>query len=265
MKTLEIINLHVNVEGKEILKGINLKVKKGEIHAIMGPNGSGKSTLASVLMGHPKYVVTKGKILVDGQDINSLSPDKRARLGLFLAFQYPQEVEGLNLSNFLFTVLKSKSEEKKMFQFTQQFKKLMDENLSLLELDKSFTERSLNYGFSGGEKKRAEIFQLLMLKPDIAILDETDSGLDIDSLKVVSKGINSLRGEDFGALVITHYQRILNYLEPDFVHVMINGRIAKSGGHDLAHELEKKGYNWLIEKSNGNNFDQTFSKSLGGD
>jgi len=253
MKTLEIINLHVNVEGKEILKGINLKVKKGEIHAIMGPNGSGKSTLASVLMGHPKYVVTKGKILVDGQDINSLSPDKRARLGLFLAFQYPQEVEGLNLSNFLFTVLKSKSEEKKMFQFTQQFKKLMDENLSLLELDKSFTERSLNYGFSGGEKKRAEIFQLLMLKPDIAILDETDSGLDIDSLKVVSKGINSLRGEDFGALVITHYQRILSYLEPDFVHVMINGKIAKSGSHDLANELEKKGYNWLSEKSNGGN------------
>src|SRR3989344_114221 len=228
MKTLEIINLHVNVEGKEILKGINLKVKKGEIHAIMGPNGSGKSTLASVLMGHPKYKVTKGKILVDGQDINSLSPDKRASLGLFLAFQYPQEVEGLNLSNFLFTVLRSRNpEEKKMFQFTQQFNKTLQENLGLLEVDKSFSERALNYGFSGGEKKRAEILQLLMLRPDIAILDETDSGLDIDSLKIVSKGINSLRGEDFGALVITHYQRILNYLEPDFVRVMINGKIAK--------------------------------------
>ena len=251
MKILEIINLHVNVEGKEILKGINLKVKKGEIHAIMGPNGSGKSTLANVLMGHPKYEITKGEIRVDGQDIMKLSPDKRARLGLFLAFQYPQEIEGFNLSNFLFTVLKSKSEEKKMFQFTQQFKKSLDNNLALLELDKSFTERALNYGFSGGEKKRAEILQLLMLKPDMAILDETDSGLDIDSLKVVSKGINSLRGNDFGALVITHYQRILNYLEPDFVHVMINGKIAKSGGHDLASELEKKGYNWLIEKSNG--------------
>ncbi|MBI2971741.1 MAG: Fe-S cluster assembly ATPase SufC [Candidatus Aenigmarchaeota archaeon] len=249
---LEIKNLHVSIDTKEIVKGLDLTVRKGEIHAIMGPNGSGKSTLAHVLMGHPRYTVTGGELRFNGQDMLPLTPDKRARLGMFLAFQYPQEIEGLNLSQFLFTVVRSKNpEEKRAFKAMQSFREELDKNLSFLGLEKAFAERSLNYGFSGGEKKRAEILQLLMLKPEIAVLDETDSGLDIDSLQLVAKALNSLRGNGFGSLVITHYQRILAYLRPDFVHVMISGKIVKSGGHELAHELEKKGYNWLMEKGDG--------------
>jgi len=244
---LEIRNLHVSVEGKEILKGLDLVVNKGEVHAIMGPNGSGKSTLALTLMGHPKYEVTEGEVLFKGENILELEPDERARLGLFLAFQYPYEISGVPLSRFLLQAIKARRANGEKLPFGQ-FRKRLLENLKKLKLDESFATRYLNEGFSGGEKKRAEILQMLMLRPEIAILDETDSGLDIDSVKVVAEAVNALRGPDFGCLAITHYQRILNFLKPDYVHVMVDGRIVKSGGPELAHELEAQGYEPILKE-----------------
>lgn len=241
MSYLEVKDLHVSIDGKEILKGVNLKVKKGEVHALMGPNGSGKSTLSHVLLGHPRYRVEKGEIIFDGKNLLNMKPHERAQLGLFLAFQYPMEIQGVSFANFLFTAYRKYHAGAIA---PQEFKKMLEEKLNVLGLDKSFVDRYLNVGFSGGEKKRAEILQMLMFRPQIAVLDETDSGLDIDSLKAVANAIASVRKET-GALVITHYQRILNYLEPDFVHVLIDGKIAASGGAELAHELEKRGYGWL--------------------
>ena len=253
-QALEIRDLHVSVEGKEILKGITLTVKTGEVHSIMGPNGSGKSTLALALMGHPKYEVTRGEILFKGRNIVELEPDERARLGLFLAFQYPVEIAGVPLGRFLWAAKKARfletsdgqPDKKADAKALSQFRKELQEKMKLLKMDESFAQRYLNVGFSGGEKKRAEIVQMHILKPEIAILDETDSGLDIDSVKIVAEAVNQLRGPDFGALVITHYQRILNFLKPDFVHVMIDGRIVRSGDESLVHELEAKGYDWLV-------------------
>ncbi len=252
---LAIKNLHVQIEGKEIIRGLDLYVKQGEIHAIMGPNGSGKSTLALTLMGHPKYQVTQGTISYKGQDLLALSPDERARAGLFLAFQYPFEVSGVPLSRFLLQAVKARAPETKAQSNGRpvrrplgQFRKLLHEKMEILKVDKSFAGRYLNEGFSGGEKKRVEVLQMLVLQPEIAILDETDSGLDIDSVKIVAQGVNSLRGPEFGALVITHYQRILNYLKPDFVHVMVKGRLVKSGGSELAEELEERGYDWILQE-----------------
>lgn len=246
MPMLEIKDLHASIDGKQILRGVSLKVKKGEVHALMGPNGSGKSTLSNVLLAHPRYKVEKGEIIFDGRNMLELKPHERAQLGLFLAFQYPMEIQGVNLAHFLYTAYRK-------FQpqlAPAEFKKMLEEKLALLCLDKSFVDRQLNVGFSGGEKKRAEVLQMLMFRPKIAVLDETDSGLDIDSLKAVATAVNSMQGESFGALVITHYQRILEHLQPDFVHVLVKGKIAASGGPDLAHELEKKGYGWLQENGN---------------
>jgi Fe-S cluster assembly ATP-binding protein len=247
--TLEIRNLHVAVEGKPILKGVNLVVRKGEVHALMGPNGSGKSTLANALMGHPRYEVTEGDILFQGASILEMDPDERARKGLFLAFQYPTAIPGVSVANFLRTALtarrKEMGEEKPMPP--KEFRALVKEKMALLKMDESFAGRYLNDGFSGGEKKRAEILQLAVLRPEIAVLDETDSGLDIDALRIVSEGVNATVGPDLGVLLITHYQRLLNYIKPDFVHVLVDGRIVKSGGAELAHELEKLGYDWIRE------------------
>jgi len=251
--TLEIRGLHASVEGKEILKGIDLVVKQGETHALMGPNGSGKSTLANVLMGRPGYLVTAGEVLFKGQDILGLRPDQRAQRGLFLAMQYPVEVPGVSVVNFLRTAYKAvKGEEISALAF----RKHMKEKMNLLGVEEAMVNRYVNQGFSGGEKKKNEILQLAVLEPDIAVLDETDSGLDIDSLKAVATGVEELIGPDLGVLLITHYQRILNYVSPDFVHVMIGGRIVKSGGKELAHELEEKGYEGIrqelgIEQENG--------------
>lgn len=242
---LEIKDLHVSIEGKEILKGVDLAISKGEIHSLMGPNGSGKSTLALALMGHPKYQVTQGQIFFKGQNILELEPDERARLGLFLAFQYPLEIPGVSLSRFLWTTLNARQGAQTTAGGVIGFGKLLKEKLELLKMDQAFAGRYLNAGFSGGEKKRAEIMQMAILKPEIAILDEPDSGLDIDSVKIVAQAIEQMRGPDFGALVITHYQRILNYLRPDIVHVILDGRIVKTGGWELALELEAKGYDWL--------------------
>ena len=240
MTTLEIKNLHVSVDGIEILKGINLEVKSGEVNTIMGPNGSGKSTLAYVLMGHPKYKIEKGQILLDGEDITSLSPDKRAKKGLFLSFQYPQEVSGVTLANFLRTAVNSLREEKIS---VMDFKKLLDQKLSLLEMDQSFGKRYLNEGFSGGEKKKAEILQLAVLQPKIAILDETDSGTDVDALKIISNGINAVaKQQNMGILLITHYDRILQYIKTDKVHILVDGKIVKTGGPELATDIEEAGY-----------------------
>jgi len=236
---LIIEDLVVEVEGKEILKGVNLRVGKGEVHALMGPNGSGKSTLAHTLMGHPRYRVVRGRVLYKGEDILPLSPDERARRGIFLAFQYPLEIPGVRVRHFLRLALKAvKGREMPV----TQFRKLLQEKMELLEMDRSFADRYLNEGFSGGEKKRNEILQMALLEPEIAILDETDSGLDIDALKVVANGINRLIGPNLGILLITHYQRILNYVEPHFVHVLLDGRVVRSGGRELAQELEAKGY-----------------------
>ncbi len=247
--TLEIQNLHVSVEGKAILKGLTLKVNKGEIHALMGPNGSGKSTLANALMGNPKYEVTEGKILLNGKDLLEMAADERGRNGLFLAFQYPTAIPGVSVANFLRMALtarrKELGEEKPLPP--KEFRALMKEKMALLKMDDSFAGRYINDGFSGGEKKRAEILQMAVLKPEIAILDETDSGLDIDALRIVSEGVNALSGPDLGVLLITHYQRILNYIKPQFVHVLVDGRIVKSGGPELAHELEAQGYDWVRE------------------
>ena len=251
---LEIRNLHVSVEGREILKGLDLTVTQGEVHAIMGPNGSGKSTLAYTLTGHPKYVVTDGDVLLNGQSVLDMSPDERARAGLFLAFQYPVSVPGVSMANFLRLAYRSvkggtsapESRREEVLSIPK-FRKMMREKMAMLKVDESFATRYLNEGFSGGEKKRAEILQMAVLEPQIAILDETDSGLDIDALRVVSEGVNLLRGPHLGLLVITHYQRILNYIKPDFVHVLVDGRIVQSGGPELALELESKGYESLLK------------------
>lgn len=242
---LIIENLHVEVEGREVLKGVDLAVPKGEVHAIMGPNGSGKSTLANTLMGHPHYKVTAGRVLWKGQNILELSPDERARLGLFMAFQYPVAVPGVSVVNFLRMALKS-------LRGTDvpvvEFRKLLREKMQLLKVDDAFVNRYLNEGFSGGEKKRNEILQLAVLQPEFAILDETDSGLDIDAVRIVANAVNAMRGPNIGFLIITHYSRILNYIEPDVVHVLVDGRIVRSGGPELAHELEQRGYDWIVRE-----------------
>jgi len=245
--TLTIKDLHVEIDGKEILKGVNLEVKGGEIHAIMGPNGTGKSTLSSAIMGHPKYEVTKGSVTLDGEDVLEMEVDERAKAGLFLAMQYPSEISGVTNADFLRSAINSRREEGDEISLMKFIRK-MDEKMELLEMDPDMAQRYLNEGFSGGEKKRNEILQLMMLEPKIAILDEIDSGLDIDALKVVSKGINAMRGEDFGCLIITHYQRLLNYITPDYVHVMMQGRIVKSGGPELAQRLEAEGYDWIKQE-----------------
>ena len=244
---LTIKDLHVEIDGKEILKGVNLEVKGGEIRAIMGPNGTGKSTLSSAIMGHPKYEVTSGSITMDGEDVLEMEVDERAKAGLFLAMQYPSEISGVTNADFMRSAINSKREEGNEISL-MKFIKEMDKKMELLEMDPDMAQRYLNEGFSGGEKKRNEILQLMMLEPSIAILDEIDSGLDIDALKVVSKGINQMRGEDFGCLMITHYQRLLNYITPDYVHVMMQGKIVKSGGAELAQRLEAEGYEWIKEE-----------------
>lgn len=248
---LQIKNLHASVEDKEILKGINLHVKAGEVHAIMGPNGSGKSTLASVLAGKEDFEVTQGEILLEGKDIKELDPEERAHKGVFLSFQYPIEIPGVTVTNFIKTAINEsrKAQGLEDMPASEMLKKIK-EKADLLEIDRKFLSRSLNEGFSGGEKKRNEIFQMAMMEPKLAILDETDSGLDIDALKVVSKGVNKLRNKDNAVIVITHYQRLLDYIVPDFVHVLMNGKIVKSGTKELAYELEAKGYDWIKEEVN---------------
>ena len=245
--TLEIKDLHVSIDDKEILKGVNLTINTGEIHAVMGPNGTGKSTLSAAIMGHPAFTVTKGEVLLDGVNVLELDVDERAKAGLFLAMQYPSEISGVTNSDFLRSAINASREEGDEINLMQFIKKL-DKNMEYLEMDQDMAQRYLNEGFSGGEKKRNEILQLMMLEPKFAILDEIDSGLDIDALKVVSKGINEMRGDDFGSLIITHYQRLLNYITPDFVHVMYNGKIVKTGGPELAHRLENEGYEWVKEE-----------------
>lgn len=237
----------MSIEDKEILKGVNLTIKTDEIHAIMGPNGTGKSTLSSAIMGHPSYEVTQGEVLLDGVNILELEVDERAKAGLFLAMQYPSEITGVTNADFMRSAINAKREEGQEINLMQFIKKL-DKNMDFLDIDKDMAQRYLNEGFSGGEKKRNEILQLMMLEPKFAILDEIDSGLDIDALKVVSKGINQMRGENFGALMITHYQRLLNYITPDKVHVMYGGKIVKSGGPELAKRLEEEGYEWVKEE-----------------
>ena len=243
--SLEIQNLHVRTEEREILHGVDLVINKGETHALMGPNGSGKSTLANTLMGNPTYEITEGKILLEGEDLTEADPDDRAKAGLFLAFQYPVSIPGVSVANFLRTAVNAKREEPIK---VKEFGELLKKNMEVLRVEREFTSRYLNDGFSGGEKKRAEILQMAMLEPDYAVLDETDSGLDIDALRVVSDGVNALRGPSMGALIITHYTRILQYVKPDFVHIMLNGRIVQEGGPELADHLEEKGYDWVREE-----------------
>ena len=251
MSQLEIRNLHVNIEGKEILKGVDLTVEQGKVHAIMGPNGTGKSTLAYTLMGHPSYTVTQGEVIFKGINVLELEPDERSRLGIFLAFQYPVAIPGVTVANFLRTAINARRraenpEDKGMP--IPEFRKLLKDKMSMLKMDQNFAGRYLNEGFSGGEKKRAEILQMATLNPEIAILDETDSGLDIDALRIVADGVNALMNKDLGMLIITHYQRLLNYIKPDYVHVMLDGKIVESGGPDLALHLEDQGYDWVREK-----------------
>jgi Fe-S cluster assembly ATP-binding protein len=241
---LTIKDLHVSIDGKEILKGVNLEIKAGEFHAIMGPNGTGKSTLSSAIMGHPKYEVTQGSITLDGEDVLEMEVDERARAGLFLAMQYPSEISGVTNADFLRSSINARREEGNEISL-MKFIRQMDSKMDFLEMDPDMAQRYLNEGFSGGEKKRNEILQLMMIEPKFAILDEIDSGLDIDALKVVSKGINEMRNENFGCLIITHYQRLLNYITPDYVHVMMQGRVVKSGGSELAQRLEAEGYDWI--------------------
>lgn len=246
---LNIKNLHVSIGGKEIIKGLNLGVNSGEIHAIMGPNGSGKSTLAAAITGREGYIITEGEIWYKDQNIIEMSPEERANLGIFLSFQYPVEIPGVSMANFMRTAINAKREYLGQEPMAAgAFLKLMEEKKSLLEIHSKLTNRSVNEGFSGGEKKRNEIFQMAMLEPSLAILDETDSGLDIDALKVVAKGVNQLRSDDNAFVVITHYQRLLDYIVPDFVHVLFDGRIVKTGGKNLALELEAKGYEWIKEQ-----------------
>jgi len=248
---LKIKNLHASVEDKSILKGINLEIKPGEVHAIMGPNGSGKSTLASVIAGKEDYEVTDGDIFFEGQDINELATEERAHKGIFLSFQYPVEIPGVSVTNFMKTAINETRKAKGLEDMpAKDMLKLIREKAELLEIDRKFLSRSLNEGFYGGEKKRNEIFQMAMLEPKLAILDETDSGLDIDALRIVANGVNKLKSKDNAVLVITHYQRLLDYIVPDFVHVLYNGRIVKSGTKELAHELEEKGYDWIKEEVN---------------
>lgn len=251
MSELIIRDLHVSIGEKEILKGFNLELRTGQVHAIMGPNGTGKSTLAYSLMGHPKYEITSGDILFNGESILEWETDERARRGIFLAFQYPVSIPGVTVANFLRTALnakrKSLNPDDKGISIVE-FRKLLKERMDDLKMDSSFAGRYLNEGFSGGEKKRTEILQMAMLRPILAILDETDSGLDIDALRVVAEGVNALRGNDLGVLVITHYQRLLNYINPDFVHVMWDGKLVESGGPELALRLEEQGYDWVKTK-----------------
>ena len=253
MSELDIRNLHVRVEGREILKGVNLLVRQGEVHALMGPNGTGKSTLAYTLMGHPNYIVTEGEVWFKEQNILELEADQRSHLGLFLAFQYPVAIPGVSMANFLRSAInahrKSTNPQDKGIS-VPEFRKQLKEEMDLLKMDHAFAGRYLNEGFSGGEKKRAEVLQMATLRPEIAVMDETDSGLDIDALRIVSEGINTLAGPNLGVLVITHYQRILNYVKPEFVHIMLDGRIVESGGPDLALHLEEQGYDWIRERTN---------------
>ncbi len=243
---LEIKNLHVTIDGKEILKGLNLSVKAGEIHAIMGPNGSGKSTLAKVLAGHPSYVVTEGEVIYEGRNLLEIAPDERAREGVFLAFQYPIEIPGVSNANFLRLAYNEKAKHEGREELDPlEFDDLLREKMKIVEMDTSFINRSVNEGFSGGEKKRNEILQMAVLEPKLAVLDETDSGLDIDAMRIVAGGVNKLANKDNAIILVTHYQRMLDYIEPHVVHVLYQGRIVKSGGKELAVELEKKGYDWI--------------------
>ena len=243
---LSIKNLHAGIEDKGILKGINLEIKAGEVHAIMGPNGSGKSTLSSVIAGNESFEVTEGDVILNNESLLELSPDKRAHKGVFMSFQYPVEIPGVSTTNFIKTAINEKRKANGLEDLpAKDMLKLIREKSALLEMDRKFLSRSLNEGFSGGEKKRNEIFQMAMLEPKLAILDETDSGLDIDALKIVANGVNKLKSDDNAVIVITHYQRLLDYIVPDFVHVLYNGKIVKSGGKELAHELEEKGYDWV--------------------
>ncbi|KXG44237.1 Fe-S cluster assembly ATPase SufC [Tepidibacillus decaturensis] len=244
---LTIDNLRVSVEGKEILKGLSLEIKGGEVHAIMGPNGTGKSTLASALMGHPKYTVESGSITLNGEDVLEMKTDERARKGLFLAMQYPSEISGVTNSDFLRSAVNARRGEGNEISLIK-FVREMEQKMKVLEMNEAFAGRYVNEGFSGGEKKRNEILQMMMVKPSIAILDEIDSGLDIDALKIVAKGVNEMKSPDMGVLVITHYQRLLNYIKPDFVHVMMQGKIVRSGGPELAEKLEAEGYDWIKEE-----------------
>tara|TARA_R110002124_G_scaffold120895_7_gene279143 strand:+ start:55203 stop:55952 length:750 start_codon:yes stop_codon:yes gene_type:complete len=246
---LEIKNVHASVEDKDILKGINLQVNAGEVHAIMGPNGSGKSTLASVIAGKEEFELTQGEVLFEGNDISELDPEERAHKGVFLSFQYPVEIPGVSVTNFIKTAInESRKAKGKEDMPASEMLKMIREKADMLEIDRKFLSRSLNEGFSGGEKKRNEIFQMAMLEPKLAILDETDSGLDIDALKIVANGVNKLRSKDNAVIVITHYQRLLDYIVPDFVHVLMDGKIVKSGSKELAYELEEKGYDWIKEE-----------------
>ena len=248
---LKINNLHASVEDKAILKGINLDVKPGEVHAIMGPNGSGKSTLASVIAGKEEYEVEEGEILLEGENIDELDAEERAHKGVFLSFQYPVEIPGVSVTNFMKTAINETRKAKGLEDMpANEMLKMIREKSEMLEIDRKFLSRSLNEGFSGGEKKRNEIFQMAMLEPKLAILDETDSGLDIDALRIVANGVNKLKSEDNAVVVITHYQRLLDYIVPDHVHVLMDGKIVKSGGSELAHELEAKGYDWIKEEVN---------------
>lgn len=243
---LTVKNLHAKVEDKDILKGINLEVKAGEVHAIMGPNGSGKSTLSAVIAGNEHYEMTDGEIILDGEDISDLAPEERAHKGVFLSFQYPVEIPGVSVTNFMKTAINESRKAKGQDEMpANEMLKSIREKSELLEIDRKFLSRSLNEGFSGGEKKRNEIFQMAMLEPKLAILDETDSGLDIDALRIVANGVNKLKSENNAIIVITHYQRLLDYIVPDFVHVLYKGKIVKSGGKELAYELEEKGYDWI--------------------
>jgi Fe-S cluster assembly ATP-binding protein len=253
MSELTINNLHVSIEGNPILMGVNLNINQGEVHAIMGPNGTGKSTLAYALMGHPNYEITGGDILIDGESILAMAPDERSRKGIFLAFQYPVSISGVTVANFLRTAINAHRRNAEPPQddiSVLEFRKMLKSKMDLLEMDYAFGGRYMNAGFSGGEKKRTEALQLAVLEPSFAVLDETDSGLDIDAIRIVSESINALQGPNLGVMVITHYQRILNYIVPDFVHVMFDGRIVESGGKELAMLLEDEGYDWIREKHN---------------
>ena len=247
MSTLEIIDLHVSIDEKEILKGLNLVINTGEIHAIMGPNGTGKSTLAQAVMGHPNYTITQGEILLDGENVIDMPVDERARAGLFLGMQYPSEITGVTNAEFMRAAINARRAEDNKVS-VMSFIKELDKNMAILDMEEEMAERYLNEGFSGGEKKRNEILQLMMIKPKIAMLDEIDSGLDIDALKVVSKGINSMMNENFGVMIITHYQRLLNYIEPTYVHIMMDGCIVKSGQAELAKQLEAEGYHGIRDE-----------------
>jgi Fe-S cluster assembly ATP-binding protein len=247
MHSLEIKDLHVSIGDKEIVKGLSLTIKTGEVHAIMGPNGTGKSTLSKAIAGHPDYTITSGDVLIDGKTILQMEPDERARAGMFLAFQYPSEIPGVTIANFLRAAQQARLAEGEDLDATAYYKQLYSK-MDMLKIDRKFTSRSVNEGFSGGEKKRCEILQMAMLEPTFSMMDETDSGLDIDALRIVSDGVNTLRGEKLGIILITHYQRLLNYIVPDHVHVMWDGRIVKSGDKSLALELEARGYDWVKQE-----------------